>query len=101
LEKVSSLVDTIKIVEENDVYHMFDESPNSEVSQLGFEEINFVDFLGVENFLSSFPSQNFDVRFIMLKENFIPGGQEIIDSFWNKFMTFEKINKERVKIEFS
>jgi len=60
---------------------------------LGFEEINFVDFLGVENFQSSFPSQNFDARFIML--------QEIIDTFWNKFMKFEKINKERVKIEFS
>jgi len=68
---------------------------------LGFEEINFVDFLGVENFQSSFPSQNFDARFIMLKENFISSGQEIIDTFWNKFMKFEKINKERVKIEFS
>lgn len=71
MEAVSSSVDTIKIVEENDVYYVYDKSPKSDVSQLDLEEINFVDFLGVENFLLSFPSQNFDIGFIMLKENLI------------------------------
>lgn len=36
-------------------YHMlFDECPKSKVPQLGLDETNFVDFLGVDNFLSEF-----------------------------------------------
>jgi hypothetical protein len=34
--------------------HVFDESPKSEISQWGLEKINYVDFLGIEFFLSNF-----------------------------------------------
>jgi hypothetical protein len=37
---------------------VFDESPKSEVSQLGLEEINFVIFLGVDNFFIKFSWSN-------------------------------------------
>ena len=33
LEEVNLFLDTIKIVEENGVHHVFDESPKSEISQ--------------------------------------------------------------------
>lgn len=79
---------------------MFDESPNSEVLQLGLEKINYVDFLGNENFLSIFPNQNLDVGFGMLDETLILCSQEIIDPFWEIFMEslLKKINKGHVKI---
>ena len=54
LEEVNLFLDTIQIVEENDVHRMFDESPKSEISQWGLKKINYVDFLGIENFLSIF-----------------------------------------------
>jgi hypothetical protein len=94
LEAVRSSVDTIKIVEEND------KNPKSDVSQLDLEKINFVDFLGVENFLLSFPSQNFNVGSVMLQENWILWRQEIIGTIWKNFKEseVEKINKQRVKI---
>lgn len=44
---LSLSVDTIKIVEENNAYYMFDESLKSEVSELGFEEIVILIFLGL------------------------------------------------------
>ncbi len=58
LEEVSLLVDIENFVDESDDYHMFDESPKSEVPKLGIEKINFVD-----NFLPNSPYQNFDVWF--------------------------------------
>lgn len=48
----------------------FYESPNSEVSQLGFEKINRVDFFRLENSPSSFANKKFDVSFWHVGENF-------------------------------
>jgi hypothetical protein len=82
LVEVSSLSYDQEVDQNLDTHHVFDFSPRSEVSYLDLEEINFVDFLGVENFLSSFPSQIFYVGFDMLEENLIFSWPEIIDSFW-------------------
>jgi hypothetical protein len=46
LEEVNLVLDTINIVEGNDVHLMFEESPKSENFQWGLEKINYVDFLG-------------------------------------------------------
>jgi hypothetical protein len=43
------------------VYHVFDESTKSEVSQWNLN--------GIENFLSSFPNKNFDVDLSKLGQN--------------------------------
>jgi hypothetical protein len=55
---------------------VLEESSKTEVSQWGLEKINYVDFLGVKNFLSSFPDQNLDVR-----GKLFFSGQEIIGHF--------------------
>jgi hypothetical protein len=68
LEEVNLILDTINIVERNDVHLVFEESPRSEISQWGLEKINFVDFLGIEIFLSTFPKQTLDVGVGMVKE---------------------------------
>jgi hypothetical protein len=47
---------------------VFGESLKSEISQWGLKKINFVDFLGIGNFLSNFPKQ-------------IIHGQERIENF--------------------
>jgi hypothetical protein len=60
---------------------VFGESLKSEISQWGLKKINFVDFLGIGNFLSNFPKQNLDIGFGMLKENLIIHGQERIENF--------------------
>lgn len=85
LVEVSSLSYNQENGENWATHHVFDESPNSEVSWLGLEKINYVDFLGVENFLSCFPNENLDVGFGMLEENLIFCGQEVIDHFWEFF----------------
>jgi hypothetical protein len=54
LEEVNLVLDTINIVEGNDVHLVFEESPKSEISQWDLEKINYVDFLGIETFLSTF-----------------------------------------------
>jgi hypothetical protein len=51
LEEVKFLVDTIKIVEENDICYVFDKSPKIEISQWVLEKINYVDFLGIKNYV--------------------------------------------------
>jgi hypothetical protein len=68
LEDVNLVFDTINIVEGNDVHLVFEESPKSEISQWGLEKINYMDFLGVETFLSTFPKQNLDVGVGMMEE---------------------------------
>jgi hypothetical protein len=68
LEEVNLVLDTINIVEGNNTYLVFEESPKSEKSQWGLEKINYVDFLRVETFLSTFPEQNLDVGVGMVKE---------------------------------
>jgi hypothetical protein len=68
LEEVNLVLDTINIIEGNDVHLVFEESPKSEISQWGLEKINYVDFLGVETFLSTFPKQNLDVGVGMVEE---------------------------------
>jgi len=93
VEEGSVPVDTIKIVQEIDTHYVFDESPNGEVPQWGLDKINYVDFLGVENFLSTFPNQNLDVGFGMLEEKLILYGREIIDPYWEVFMEWVDDNK--------
>jgi hypothetical protein len=61
LEEVDLFLDTINIVEGNDVHLVLDKSPMSEISQWGLKKINYVDFLEIETFLSTFPTQNLDV----------------------------------------
>jgi hypothetical protein len=68
LEEVNLVLDTINIVEGNDVHLVFEESSKSEISQWGLEKINYVDFLGIETFLSTFPKQNLDVGVGMVEE---------------------------------
>jgi len=64
--------------------HVFNESPNSEISQWGLKKINYVDFLGIRNFLSNFPKEDLDVCFSMLEEILTFRGQERIEIFWKK-----------------
>jgi hypothetical protein len=68
LEGVNLFLDTINIVEGNDVHLEFEEIPKSEISQWDFKKINYVDFLGIETFLSTFPKQNLDVGVGMVEE---------------------------------
>jgi hypothetical protein len=68
LEEVNLVLDTINIVEGNDVHLVFEESLKIEISQWGLEKINYVDFLGIETFLSTFPKQNLDVGVGMVEE---------------------------------
>ena len=68
VEEVNLVLDTINIVEENCIHLVFEESPKSEISQWGLEKINYVDFFGVETFLSIFPKQNIDVGVGMVEE---------------------------------
>jgi hypothetical protein len=68
LEEINLVLDTINIVEGNDVHLVFEENPKSEISQWGLEKINYIDFLGVKTFLSTFPKQNLDVGVGMMEE---------------------------------
>jgi hypothetical protein len=50
---------------------MLEESRKSDVSQMSLEKINFFDFLGILNFLSSFPTHQLvlgtsDILFIVM-----------------------------------
>jgi hypothetical protein len=60
--------------------HVFDESPNSEISQWSLEKINYVDFLVIE----IFPKQNLDVSFGLLEENLIFIGQEFFENIYRE-----------------
>jgi hypothetical protein len=73
---------------------VFDKSPNSGGFQLSSEEISYVDFFGIENFISSSPSSKFDVGFSTLGDNSNFCGQERIDNSMKTFMKHEldKIN---------
>jgi hypothetical protein len=68
LEEVNLVLDTINIIEGNDVHLVFEESLKSEISQWGLEKINCIDFLGIETFLSTFPKQNLDIGVGMVEE---------------------------------
>ena len=68
LDEVNLVLYTINIVEGNDFHLVFEKSPKSEISRWGLEKINYVDFLGVETFLSTFPKQNLDVGVGMVEE---------------------------------
>jgi hypothetical protein len=68
LEEVNLVLDTINILEGNDVHLVFEESAKNEISQWGLEKINYIDFLGVETFLLTFPKQNLDVGVGMVEE---------------------------------
>jgi hypothetical protein len=95
------LVDAINFIEENNDYHVIDESPHNEEFQLSNEEISYVDFIGIERFLSNLPSNKLDVGFGVLVDNFNFCGQERIDNSLKAFMEreLEKINKRREKID--
>jgi hypothetical protein len=98
---VSFVVDAIKFIKEKNSYHVFDESPHNEGFQLSNEEISYVDFLGTKNFLSNSPSNNLDVDFGMLDDNFNFCGQERINNSLKTVMEhkLEKINERREKID--
>jgi hypothetical protein len=68
LEEVNLVIDTINIVKGNDVHLVSEESPKSEISQWGLEKINYVDFLGIETFLSTLPKQKLDISVGMVEE---------------------------------
>jgi hypothetical protein len=96
LVEVSSLPYDQEVDKNWDTHHLFDESPKGEVSWLSLEKINYVDFLGIENF-------DLDLGFGMFEENLIFSDQEVFDHFWEIFMEgkLKKINKGRVKIKLS
>jgi hypothetical protein len=100
LNEVSFLVDAIKFIEENNDYHVLDESPHNEGFQLSNEEISYVDLIGIKRFLSNSPSNKLDVGFRVLADNFNYCGQERIDNSLKTFMErkLEKINKRLEKI---
>jgi hypothetical protein len=101
LNEVSFLIDAIKFIEENNDYHVFDESPHNERFQSSNEEISNVDFIGIERFLSNSPSNKLDVGFGVLADNFNFCGQERIDNSLETFMEreLEKINERRENID--
>jgi hypothetical protein len=66
LEEVNLIIDTINIVEGNDVHLVSEESRKSEISQRGLEKINYVDFLGT--FLSTLHKQKLDIGIGMVEE---------------------------------
>jgi hypothetical protein len=101
LNEVSFLVDAINFIKENNDYHVIDESPRNEGFQLSNEEISYVDFIGIERFLSNLPSNKLDVGFGMLTDDFNFCGQERIDNSLKTFMEreLEKINNRREKID--
>jgi hypothetical protein len=100
LNEVSIMVDAIKFIEENNDYHVLDESPHNEGFQLSNEEISYVDLIGIGRFLSNSPSNKLDVGFGVLANNFNFCGQERIDNSLKTFMEreLEKINERREKI---
>jgi len=102
LKEVSFVVDAVKFIEENNDYHAFDESPHNKRFQLSNQETSYVDFLGIENFLSICSSNNLDVGFGMLHDNFNFCGQERIGNTLKTFMVHEskkKINERLEKID--
>jgi hypothetical protein len=101
LNEVSFLVDEIRFIEENNDYHVFDESPHNEGFQWSNKEISYVDFIGIERFLSNSLSNKLDVGFGMLADNFKFCDQERIDNSLKTFMEceLEKINEKREKID--
>jgi hypothetical protein len=100
LNEVSFLVNAIKFIEENNDYHVLDESPHNERFQSSNEEISYVDLIGIERFLSNSPSNKLDVGFGVLADNFNFCGLERIDNSLKTFMEreLEKINERREKI---
>jgi len=50
LKEVTFVVDTIKFIEENNYYHVFDESPHNEGFQLSNDEISYFIFMGLKIF---------------------------------------------------
>jgi len=70
LNEVSFLVDEIEFIEENNDYHVFDESPHNKGFQLSNEEISYVDFIGIERFPSNSSSNKLDVGLGVLADNF-------------------------------
>jgi hypothetical protein len=80
---------------------VFNESPHNEGFQLSNEELSYVDFIGIERFLSNSPSNKLDVSFGVFVDNFNFCGQEIIDNSLKTFMEheLEKINERREKID--
>jgi hypothetical protein len=68
LEEVNLVLDTINIVEGNDIHLVSKESPKSEISQCDLEKINYVDFFFYRTFLSTLPKQKLDVSVGMVEE---------------------------------
>jgi hypothetical protein len=102
LNEVSNfLVDGIKFIEENNDYHVFDEIPHNKGFQLSNEEISYVDFIGIERFLSNSPSNKLDFGFGVLADNFNFCGKERIGNSLKTFLEreLEKINERREKID--
>jgi len=68
---------------------------------LSNEEISYVDFIGIERFLSNLPRNKLDVGFGVLTNNFNFCSQERIDNSLKTFMEceLEKINERREKID--
>jgi hypothetical protein len=68
---------------------------------LSNEEISYADFIGIERFLSNLSSNQLDVGFGVLADNFNFCGQERIDNSLKSFMEreLEKINERREKID--
>jgi hypothetical protein len=95
------------VFDDSSIHHVLDESLEDEVFDFSLERINYVDLVGIENFLSNFPNNNLDVGFKVLEDNFFFFffflGQESIDPFWEPFMEheLEKINEACVKIDLS
>ena len=82
---------------------MFDESWHNEGFQLSNEEISYVEFLVIGNFLSNSSSNNLDVGIRVLDDNFNFCCQERINHSLKTFMDreLEKINEGHVKVDLS
>ena len=96
MKEVSFVVNTENFIEENNNYYMFDESPKFVGFNLEVEEISLVDFLRIDNILSSsLDDGGFDQFYVVEKV--------IVDPFWEMFMACEreKISEVRVKIALS
>ena len=97
------MVNTDNFIEENNSYNVLDESPKFEGFNSEVEEIDIVDFLGVDNILSNYLDDSGFNQFYVVNGNSMFKIEKIVDPFWEIFMAREikKISKVRVKIALS
>ena len=81
MEEVN-LSNSLAVFDDSSIYHVLDDIPKNEVFDFSLEQVNYVDSAGIENFLSNFTNNNFEVGLEVLEDIFNFCSQESIDPFW-------------------